>query len=472
MSDVIKAEVVVIGGGPGGYTAAFRAADLGKRVVLVEKQPRLGGVCLNVGCIPSKALLHVAEVINEAKGADHLGLTFSEPTIDLEKIIDYKNSVITKLTDGLAGLAKQRQVEIISGEASFSSSNTLSVATADGEQVVEFENCIVAVGSRVTQIPNIPYEDDRVWDSSDALKLKEIPKRLLVIGGGIIGLEMATVYDALGSSVTVVEFMSQVIPAADKDIVQPLQKKIKGAYENLYLKSKVTGVEATDAGLVVSFEGKKTPVQDTFDAVLVAVGRRPNGLLLNADAAGLAVTEQGFIEVNSKMETNVKGIYAIGDVVGQPMLAHKAVHEARVAAEVISGLPSTFNPITIPSVAYTSPEVAWMGLTEKEAKEKDISYEKGIFPWAASGRALSVDAAEGKTKALFCPDTKKLLGVSMVGKNVGELISGACMALNAGMTAHEIGSTIHPHPTLSETLGFAAEMFEGTITDLMPPRKR
>jgi dihydrolipoamide dehydrogenase len=283
---------------------------------------------------------------------------------------------------------------------------------------------------------------------------------------------MATVYDALGSSVTIVEFMPQIIPPADKDMVQPLQKKIKGKYENLFLKSKVTGVKATPDGLVVSFDGKKTPSEDVFDAVLVAVGRRPNGLLLNAEAAGLEVSEQGFINVNQKMQTNVKGIYAIGDVVGQPMLAHKAVHEARVAAEVIAGLPSVFNPITIPSVAYTSPEVAWMGLTEKVAKEQGIAYEKGIFPWAASGRALSVDAGDGKTKALFCPETKKLLGVSMVGKNVGELISGACMALNAGMSAHEIGGTIHPHPTLSETLGFAAEMFEGTITDLMPPRKR
>ena len=472
MSEVLQAEVVVIGGGPGGYTAAFRAADLGKKVVLVEKQSRLGGVCLNVGCIPSKALLHVAEIINEAKEADHLGLTFSAPKIDIDKIREFKESVIVKLTSGLAGLAKQRQVTVVSGTASFASATTLSVDTAEGKQEIEFENCVIATGSRVTQIPNIPYEDARVWDSSDALKLKEVPKRLLVIGGGIIGLEMATVYDALGSDVTVVEFMAQVIPPADKDIVLPLQKKIKSRYENLYLKSKVTNITADESGLTVSFEGKKVPETDTFDAVLVAVGRRPNGLMLNAEAAGITVTEQGFIPVNDRLETNVPNIYAIGDVVGQPMLAHKAVHEARVAAEVISGMDVRFNPISIPSVAYTSPEVAWMGLTEKEAKEKEIPYEKGVFPWAASGRALSVDAAEGKTKALFCPTTKKLLGVSMVGKNVGELISGACMALNAGMTAHQIGGTIHPHPTLSETLGFAAEMFEGTITDLMPPKRR
>ncbi len=467
----IKAEVAVIGGGPGGYTAAFRAADLGKKVVIIEKGDRLGGVCLNVGCIPSKALLHVAEVINEASETDHLGVSFGKPQIDIDKIRAYKESVIEKLTGGLAGLAKQRGVEIIRGSAAFESANSLFVTTVEGGGTVEFENCIIAAGSHVAQIPGIPYDDERVWDSSDALELKEVPKRLLIIGGGIIGLEMATVYSAIGSEVTIVEFMSQIIPPADKDVVLPLQKSIKEHCKELFTKAKVTSVTAGADCLTVTMEGKKAPETAEFDAVLVAVGRRPNGLKINAAAAGVEVTEQGFISVDSKMQTNVPGIYAIGDIVGQPMLAHKAVHEGKVAAEVIFGMDVEFKPLAIPSVAYTDPEVAWVGLTEKEAKEQGIDFEKGVFPWAASGRALSMEAGNGKTKALFDKESGKLIGVSIVGKNAGELISIAAVALKAGMTAHELGSTIFPHPTLGETVGFAAEMAEGTITDLMPPRR-
>lgn len=466
-------DVVVLGGGPGGYTAAFRAADLGKKVILVERYPVIGGVCLNVGCIPSKALLHMSVILNETKDMAEHGISFAQPSIDLNKMRAFKNSVIGKLTGGLAALAKQRKVEVVTGNGKFTSSHRLSVTSEDGtEQTIAFEQAIIAAGSRVIKLPFIPHDDPRVMDSTDALELAEIPKRLLVIGGGIIGLEMAQVYDALGSKVTIVELGDTIIPGADKDISRPLLKRIKSRYEDVYLKSKVTHVEASEGGLVVSFEGKDCPSQDTFDRVLVAVGRSPNGKLINAENAGVAVNDWGFIEVNDRQQTNVEHIYAIGDIVGQPMLAHKAVHEGKVAAEVIAGLPSAFTPMGIPSVAYTDPEVAWAGKTEDQLKAEGIDYEKGAFPWAASGRSLSIGRDEGLTKALFCAKTHRLLGAGIVGPNAGELIAEAMLAIEMGADMQDIGLTVHPHPTLSETLGFAAEMAEGTITDLIAPKKK
>ncbi|MEW6729519.1 MAG: dihydrolipoyl dehydrogenase [Pseudomonadota bacterium] len=468
----ITCDVLVLGAGPGGYTAAFRAADLGKRVVLVEKELVLGGVCLNVGCIPSKALLHVAQVMNETREmADH-GVSFSEPTVDLAKLRGFKEGMIKKLTTGLAGLAKQRKVEVVRGVGRFTSPHTVAVETAEGVKTIAFEHAIIAVGSRPVQLPFIPHDDPRVMDSTGALELAEIPKRLLVIGGGIIGLEMAQVYDALGAKITVVELSDTIIPGADKDITLPLLKRIKKRYEAIYLGAKVTAVQATPEGLVVSFEGKGAPEKDTFDRILVAVGRVPNGKLIDADKAGVHVDERGFIPADARLRTNVPHIHAIGDVIGQPMLAHKAAHEGKVAAEVICGLPSAFTPMGIPGVAYTDPEVAWVGKTEEELKREGIAYEKGAFPWAASGRSLSLGRDEGLTKALFCAETHRLLGAGIVGPNAGELIAEAALALEMGADMADIGLTIHPHPTLSETLGFAAEMAEGTITDLLPPKKR
>jgi dihydrolipoamide dehydrogenase len=467
------AEVLVLGGGPGGYTAAFRAADLGKKVILVERYPVIGGVCLNVGCIPSKALLHMSVILNETQEmADH-GIAFGKPAIDLDKMRDYKNGVIKKLTGGLGALAKQRKVEVVTGYGKFTSANTISVMADDGsEQTIAFENAVIAAGSRVIKLPFIPHDDPRVMDSTDALELEEVPKRLLVIGGGIIGLEMAQVYDALGSKVTVVELGDTIIPGADKDLSRPLLKRIKKRYENVFLKSKVTHVEAAKGGLVVSFEGKDCPAQDTFDRVLVAVGRTPNGKLIDAEKAGVAVNDWGFIEVDERQKTNVDHIYAIGDLVGQPMLAHKAVHEGKVAAEVICGLPSAFTPMGIPSVAYTDPEVAWAGKTEEQLKAEGVEYEKGVFPWAASGRSLSLGRDEGISKSLFCAKTHRLLGAGIVGPNAGELIAEAMLAIEMGADMQDIGLTIHPHPTLSETFAFAAEMAEGTITDLIAPKKK
>ncbi|MCF6344862.1 MAG: dihydrolipoyl dehydrogenase [Thiomicrorhabdus sp.] len=469
----IQCEVLVLGSGPGGYTAAFRASDLGKKVVMVERYSSIGGVCLNVGCIPSKALLHMSVVLDETRGMSAHGITFQEPEIDIDKIRAYKDGVIHKLTGGLAGLAKARNVDIVNGYGKFSSANTLTVELTDGgTKTIAFENAIIAAGSRVVKLPFIPHDDPRVMDSTDALALEEIPKRLLVIGGGIIGLEMAQVYNSFGSNITVVELGDTIIPGADKDITKPLLKKIKKQYENIYLKSKVTNVEATDAGLVVSFEGKNCPETDTFDRVLVAVGRSPNGNLIDAEKAGVVVNDWGFIEVDERQKTNVDHIYAIGDLVGQPMLAHKAVHEGKVAAEVINGMPSAFTPMGIPSVAYTDPEVAWAGKTEQELKDEGIEYEKGAFPWAASGRSLSLGRDEGLTKAMFCAKTHRLLGCGIVGPNAGELIAEAMLAIEMGADMQDISLTIHPHPTLSETLCFAAEMAEGTITDLMPPKKK
>ncbi len=468
----IHAEVVVLGAGPGGYTAAFRAADLGKQVVLIEKHDALGGVCLNVGCIPSKALLHVARVITEADEAAHHGVTFGKPKIDIEKIRAWKVSVIAKLTGGLAGLAKQRKVQVVRGVAKFTSPNSLAVQTADGEKVITFDHAIVAAGSSVARIPGFPYDDPRLIDSTGALALQDVPKRMLIIGGGIIGLEMATVYDALGSKISVVELADGLIPGADHDLVRPLMKRIEQRYEAIYLKTKVTKIEAKKTGLQATFEGEQAPKPQLYDRVLLAVGRRPNGREINAEAAGLIVNEHGFIPVDKQMRSNVPHIFAIGDIVGNPMLAHKAVHEGKVAAEVIAGHKSAFEALTIPSVAYTDPEISWMGLTETQAKAQGIAYEKASFPWAASGRALSIGRDEGFTKLLYEPITMRILGAGIVGSNAGELIAETVLSLEMGADMEDIGLTIHPHPTLSETVGFAAEIAEGSITDLYLSNKK
>lgn len=466
MSEEIRAEVLVLGGGPGGYSAAFRAADLGKQVVLVERYPVLGGVCLNVGCIPSKALLHLAQIIHEAEELEGHGLAFGKPQIDLDKIRAWKESVSKTLNDGLAGLAKQRKVAVVQGSGAFTSANTLAVDTGNGSQSIRFEQAIIAVGSHPAKIPVFPNDDPRLWDSTDALALQQVPAKLLIVGGGIIGLEMATVYHALGSEISVVELMDQIIPGCDKDLVTPLFRRIKKQYKNIWLETKVAAIEAQDDGLKVSFDGKDAPEPQLFDAVLVAVGRRPNGKMIGAEQAGVNVNEQGFIPVDKQQRTNVSHIFAIGDVVGNPMLAHKAEHEGKVAAEVAAGHKAGFDALTIPSVAYTDPEVAWMGLTENQAKEQGIAYDKGAFPWAASGRSLSLGRKEGLTKILADKETGRILGAGMVGPNAGELISEAVLALEMGADVEDIGLTVHPHPTLSETFCFAAEAISGTITDL------
>jgi dihydrolipoamide dehydrogenase len=468
----IHAKVVVLGAGPGGYTAAFRAADLGKQVVLIEKHATLGGVCLNVGCIPSKALLHVAKAITEADEVAHYGVTFGKPKIDIEKIRAWKGSVVAKLTGGLAGLAKQRKVQVVRGVAKFASPNSLAVQTAEGEKIITFDYAIVAAGSSVARIPGFPYDDPRLIDSTGALALQDVPKRMLIIGGGIIGLEMATVYDALGSKISVVELADGLIPGADRDLVRPLAKRIEQRYESIYLKTKVTKIEAQKSGLKVTFEGSNAPEPQLYDRVLLAVGRRPNGREINAEAAGLIVNERGFIPVDKQMRSNVPHIFAIGDIVGDPMLAHKAAHEGKVAAEVIAGHKSAFEALTIPSVAYTDPEISWMGLTETQAKAQGIAYEKASFPWAASGRALSMGRDEGLTKLLYDPTTMHIIGAGIVGVNAGELIAEAVLALEMGADMEDIGLSIHPHPTLSETVGFAAEIAEGSITDLYMPKKK
>jgi dihydrolipoamide dehydrogenase len=468
----IKTEVLVLGAGPGGYTAAFRAADLGKKVTLVERYDSLGGVCLNVGCIPSKALLHTAQMLNEAEHMKANGVDFGKPKIDLAGVNGFKNKVVTKLTGGLKQLAKQRKVDIVTGVGEFVDQHHLSVTKDGVETLIYFDNCIIAAGSQATQIPVFPNDDERLMDSTDALDLTSVPKKLLIVGGGIIGLEMATVYDALGSEVSVVEFMDSLIPGCDKDLVRPLSKRISKKYKAIYLNTKVSDIKPQKSGLKVSFEGAKAPEPQVYDKVLVAVGRRPNGFKVGADKAGIKVDEAGFIQVDNQMRTNVANIFAIGDIVGNPMLAHKATHEAKVAAEVISGMKSLFEPKAIPSVAYTDPEIAWMGLTETEAKKQGIDYDKGAFPWAASGRALGNDRDEGLTKVLFDKQTKRILGAGIVGVNAGELIAEAVLALEMGADAEDIGLTIHPHPTLSETLNFAAEMAEGTITDLYIPKRK
>ena len=468
----LHAQVLVLGAGPGGYTAAFRAADLGKQVVLVERWPTLGGVCLNVGCIPSKALLHAAKVIDEAGDMGGHGITFAAPKIDVGALRGWKDGVVKKLTGGLTGLAKARKVTVVQGTGTFVSANEMEVVGDAGTKRISFEHAIIAAGSEPVTLPFIPHADKRVIDSTGALELDGIPKRLLVLGGGIIGLEMAAVYHALGSKVTVVELMEQIIPGADKDIVTPLMKRIEKRYEKIYLKTKVTKIEAKSDGLHVSFEGTGAPASDRFDKVLVSVGRKPNGKSIGAQAAGVAVDERGYIGVDRQMRTSQPHIFAIGDVVGQPMLAHKAVHEGKVAAEVASGRNSAFDARVIPSVAYTDPEVAWVGLTENEAKAKGIAYGKGVFPWAASGRSLSLGRDEGITKVLFDEATDRIIGCGIVGPNAGDLIAEAALAIEMGADAHDIGATIHPHPTLSETVAMAAEMFEGTITDLIPSKKK
>ena len=467
---MIRTKVLVIGSGPGGYTAAFRAADLGNEVTLIESHKTLGGVCLNVGCIPSKTLLHTAEVINEAKHANELGVTFKSPKIDIDGVRKNKEAIVSKLTGGIQALAKARKVKVITGYAKFLSKNQVALDGTD--EAIEFEQCIIATGSRVTKFPMFPFEDKRVMDSTDALMLDDIPKRMLVVGGGIIGLEMATIYDALGSEITMVELGNQIIPVADKDIVTPLFKKIKKTYANVFLNTKVTKMTAAKKGIKVEFEGKDAPESDTFDKVLVAVGRTPNGLLIDAEKAGVNIDKSGFIATNNQMKTNVDNIFAIGDIVGQPMLAHKATHEAKVAAEVISGKKTGFNALTIPSVAYTDPEVAWTGKTEKELMEAGVKFDKGVFPWAASGRSLSIGRSEGVSKALFDAESGKILGMGICGNHAGDLISEATLAIEMGCDMSDIALTIHAHPTLSETTAFAAEMAEGTITDLMPPRKK
>jgi dihydrolipoamide dehydrogenase len=466
---MIKTQVVVIGSGPGGYTAAFRAADLGLDVTLVERYENLGGVCLNVGCIPSKTLLHTAELINESYEASKFGVTFDEPKIDIDAVRANKDSTVAKLTGGIKALAKARKVNVVNGYAKFSDANHLQI---DNGESIEFENCIIAAGSRVTKIPSFPFDDPRVMDSTDALELENIPKRLLVVGGGIIGLEMATVYSALGSEITIVELSDQIIAAADKDIVTPLFKKVKKQYKNIFLETKVTSMEPTKEGIQVSFDGKNVPQSDVFDKVLVSIGRSPNGNLIDADKAGLTVNDHGFIPVDKQMRTNISHIFAIGDIVGQPMLAHKAVHEAKVAAEVIAGHKSGFDVLTIPSVAYTDPEVAWTGSTEKELLASGIQYQKGVFPWAASGRSLSIGRSEGISKALFDSNTGKILGMGICGTNAGDLISEATLAIEMGCDMSDISLSIHAHPTLSETTAFAVEMAEGTITDLLPPKQK
>jgi dihydrolipoamide dehydrogenase len=471
----LSADVVVLGAGPGGYTAAFRLADLGKKVILIERYATLGGVCLNVGCIPSKALLHAAKVITEAEEMSHYGVQFGKPAIDINALRGWKESVIGKLTKGLGGMARGRKVTTVQGAAVFESPNVLAVATAEGVKRVGFAQCIIAAGSSVAKIPGFPYDDPRLMDSTGALELKDIPRRLLVIGGGIIGLEMACVYDALGSKVTVVEFADGLIPAADRDIVKPLMQRIEKRYEAIYLSTKVSKLEAKAEGLLATFEradgGAVTPSQQLFDRVLLAVGRRPNGLTLQAQAAGVQVNERGYIPVDKQQRTNVPHIYAIGDVCGEPMLAHKATYEAKIAAEHICGHKVAFDALTIPSVAYTDPEVAWMGLTETEAKKQGIAYEKASFPWAASGRAISVNRTEGATKLLYDPQSKRILGAAIVGPNAGELIAEMVLALEMGADLEDVALTIHPHPTLSETPFFSAELALGTITDMMPAKK-
>ena len=466
MSKEIKTQVVVLGAGPAGYSAAFRCADLGLETVLVERYSTLGGVCLNVGCIPSKALLHVAKVIEEAKHASKNGVYFAEPRIDLDEVRAGKEAVVAKLTGGLAGMAKQRKVTVVEGLAAFTDPHTLVARDRDGKPTtIKFDNAIIAAGSRPIQLPFIPHEDPRVWDSTDALKLKEVPKKLLIMGGGIIGLEMGTVYDALGSEVEVVEMFDQVIPAADKDVVGIYTKQVEKKFK-LMLETKVTAVEAKDDGIYVSMEGKACNDTKRYDAVLVAIGRTPNGKLIDAGKAGVEVDERGFIHVDKQMRTNVPHIFAIGDIVGQPMLAHKGVHEGHVAAEVIAGKKHYFDPKVIPSIAYTEPEVAWVGKTEKECKQEGLNYEVAKFPWAASGRAIASECAEGMTKLIFDKDTHRILGGAIVGANGGELLGEIGLAIEMGCDAEDIALTIHAHPTLHESVGLAAEVFEGSITDL------
>ena len=470
--DDADCDVVVIGAGPGGYSAAFRAADLGLKVILIERYAALGGVCLNVGCIPSKALLHAAKVIDDAAFfADH-GVKFGKPKIDLKKLEAWKSSVIGKLTGGLQGLAKQRKVEVVTGKAGFTDPHTLNVETDKGERAIRFRHCIIAAGSRPVAPPGFDLKHPRIMDSTDALELEEIPKRLLIVGGGIIGLEMASVYHALGSEITVVELADRLMTGADADIVKPFRKIIDKRYANIYLKTRVVSLTADDKGVNVQFEGDKAPAEDRFDRVLVSVGRRPNTDGLNIEASGLSLQDNGCIAADDQMRTAAAHIFAIGDIIGQPMLAHKAVHEGKVAAEVIAGEKSGFDGRVIPSVAYTDPEVAWVGVTQEQAKAEGLAVEVGTFPWAANGRSLSLGRDEGVTKLIFDKETERVIGAGIVGNNAGDLIAEVALAIEMGADMHDIGLTIHPHPTLSESVAMAAEAAAGTLTDLYMPRKR
>jgi dihydrolipoamide dehydrogenase len=468
----IECQLVVLGSGPGGYTAAFRGADIGLDTVLVERYAILGGVCLNVGCIPSKALLHAAAVIDEAEAIAAHGITFGKPTIDLDKLRSFKEKVVGKLTGGLAQMAKARKVRTVTGVGTFISPNEMEVQTAEGTKLIRFQNAIIAAGSQSVKLPSFPWDDERVIDSTGALELRDVPKTMLVVGGGIIGLEMATVYARLGSEVTVVELADQLMPGADLDLVKPLQARIAKRYKGIHLKTKVVEAKATKAGIEVTFEGESIPETKVFDRVLVSVGRSPNGNKVGADKAGVEVTDRGFIPVDRQMRTNVKHIFAIGDLVGQPMLAHKATHEAKVAAEAAAGEKSFFDARVIPSVAYTDPEIAWVGVTEREAKEKGLKIGVGKFPWAASGRAIGIDRTEGFTKLLFDEETHRIVGAGIVGVHAGDLISELALAIEMGAEAGDIGRTVHPHPTLGESVGMAAEVYEGTITDLYIPKKK
>ena len=468
----IECKLVVLGSGPGGYTAAFRAADLGVDTILVERYVTLGGVCLNVGCIPSKALLHAAAVIDEAEAMAAHGITFGKPTIEIDKLREFKTKVVGKLTGGLTSMAKQRKVRTVEGVGAFISPNELEVQTKDGKKLIRFENAIIAAGSQSVKLPSFPWDDERIIDSTGALELKDVPKKLLVVGGGIIGLEMATVYSALGSEVTVVEFMDQLIPGADADLIKPLAQRMSKRLKGIHLKTKVVEAKATKKGIEVTYEGDSVPETTLFDRVLVSVGRSPNGGKIGADKAGVSVSERGFITVDQQMRTNVPHIFAIGDLVGQPMLAHKATHEAKVAAEVVAGQKSYFDARVIPSVAYTDPEIAWVGVSEREAKEKGLKVGVAKFPWAASGRAIGNDRTEGFTKLLFDEETHRIVGGGIVGQHAGDLISEVTLAIEMGSEAADIGLTIHPHPTLGESVGMAAEIYEGTITDLYMPKKK
>ena len=469
MTENISTDVAVLGGGPGGYTAAFRAADLGLSVCLVEQSERLGGVCLNVGCIPSKTLLHAATIIEDAVEASDFGVTFAPPEIDISALKAKKEQVITQLTTGLGTLCKKRKITRIIGKGTFTGQTTLAVAGETEQSVISFKHAIIATGSSPFMLPGVP-DDPRIWDSTDALSLDTIPQRLLIIGGGIIGLEMAQVYSALGSEITIVEMESQLIPPADKDVVQPLFLKLKKKYQ-IHLNSRVTEISATPEAIDVTYVSGDDSKTIPYDAVLVAVGRRPNALGMGIEELGITLSAGNFIGVNDRQQTNLPHIFAIGDVAGEPMLAHKATHQGKVAAEVIAGHASAFTPLTIPSVAYTNPEIAWMGLTEKEAKEQGYDYQKGKFSWGASGRALSSGAATGASKVLFDSKSGRIIGAGICGINAGELIHEAILALEMGADAEDISKTVHAHPTLAETFAFAAEMVDGSITDALPPRK-
>ena len=472
MTESIHFEIVVMGAGPGGYAAAFRAADLGKKVLLIDKDPTLGGVCLNRGCIPSKALLHISKVMDEASHLSSMGVTYGKPDIDLDAIRAHKDKIVAQLNEGIAQIAKARKVESIRGTATFKSNSELKVETEDSDISVSFDKCIIATGSTSAMIPGVPADHPSVLTSRTALDLVDIPERLLVIGGGIIGLELGQVYAALGSQVSVVEFLPNLLPGTDPDLVKPLHRKLKKQFQSILLSSKVTSVEPNDDGtLNVTIDNDKETLMQVYDKVLVSVGRKPNTNLLNINATDVEVDQQGFIHVDVYRRTSVKNIFAIGDIAGNPMLAHKATHEGKVAAEVASGHPAAFDVRAIPSVVYTNPEIAWAGLTETEAKENDVAYEKGEFPWAASGKAIIMGAKQGKTKILFDPETKQVLGVGIVGSGAGDMISEGMLAIEMGADAEDIGLTIHPHPTLGETFGMAAEVFQGTITDLYIPNK-